>query len=914
MIISSNICGYTLDTLPTSTNSMSSTVFLNRAKEIISSTTTGDEVRNICIIAHVDHGKTTLSDFLLASNKHVSVRQIENGQKTGEAVRFLDSRMDEINRQITIKSSCVSLVYDKGGPTYVVNLIDSPGHVDFSAEVSAAARLTDGGIIVVDCIEGVRAQTCTVIRQAWDNRIVPILFINKLDRMVELVEDCGEAYLRIRNIIENVNIQFHNLLEAYKEEKELAAIPDHLIKQYQFDATQGNVLFGSALHGWGFGLGSWTEKLVAPKMMTLFPGQEKDQVCEFLQPYMFGQFQVPRRMAGAPAMAESPSNTMFAKVVLEQIWALYNRDVGMAKSKLCDMFPIADAIFESVVCIVPSPKKAISERAKIFTSDDMVFESQDESTTTVFLVKHHPADLVVGCLLGDRVDNVRSLNGFVSISRVFSGSVQVGTKFFVVSADDPSKSVLTVKRIYMLMGSSLMPITRAGPGSVVGLEFSQDMDEQPAAGATLSTNVDSPSFVSPYEMAHAIVRVTAEVVKSADEERLDEGLRLLSRSDPAVVVTRHQQTGERIVGCCGDEHLARCIQDLENLFAVGISLRISAPIVEIRESVGTEWLQPGEDEEEDVGDYVNKLPSWLSEFAGTIDMKNRNKSVSIESPDKTCAVTISAAAIPEKAMDWIEHWRQPLRMIFHERHAPTGGHLWPHVKDKTLEGCIQSVTDIMSGFGVSNIVDMHVKNEAINILTCAESVPDTVRLGFQQACMDGPLAEEPVRGVVWNIDALRVSTDHPSSTSFAINFACRASILASPVRVSEPMLSLEIQTEEIKATQSVLATRRADIFHSDLVEGSYSEYLIKALLPASEAFRLGDKSKLTFSDELRGATHGKVVWRLSFSHWALVNTDSPLTQGISQKLVCNVRKRKGLSIGEKVVDDPDKQRTLTKMK
>ena len=881
---------------------MSSSSYLNRAKEIVSTTNDGESIRNICIIAHVDHGKTTLSDFLLASNNHVSVRQIENGQKTGEAVRFLDSRLDEINRQITIKSSCVSLVYDD---KCLVNLIDSPGHVDFSAEVSAAARLTDGGILVIDCIEGVRAQTCTVIRQAWENRIVPILFINKLDRMVELVSDSGEAYSRIRNIIENVNIQFHTLLEAYKEEQNLTTIPDHLIKQYQFDPISGNVLFGSALHGWGFDLRSWTRKLVAPKMTKFLKNDSIDIVSEFLEPFMFGQYQVPTRTTAAPAVAESPNNTIFTKLVLDQIWALYS--AGGAKARLVESFPIANCICQAVVSIVPSPTLALVERAKIFTGED----SSRIEGTTVFLVKHHPADLSLGCLLGDRVDGIRTLNGFVSISRVFSGTVCVGMKLSVVS--DCEIKFLTVKRIYMLMGSSLMPIPQAGPGCVVGLEFAEDIEDLPAAGATLSTNPESPSFISPYEMAHAIVRVTAEVAKSMDEEKLDEGLRLLARSDPAVVVSRHVQTGERIVGCCGDEHLARCIQDLENLFAVGISLRISAPIVEIRESVGSEWLQPGDDEEEEVGDFAARLPAWLSEFSGLVDMKNRTRSATVVSPDRTCSVSMSAAAVPGRALEWMEQYRQPLRMLFHERHVPTS-HLWRDVKERTLDGCIRSVSEIMKGFGVENIVDMHLKNEALNILTSTTGVSDSIRFGFQQACMSGPLAEEPVRGVVWTINEVSSSIDHPSSASYAVNTACRASLLASPVRVSEPMLSLEIQTEEIKASQSVLATRRADIFHSDLVEGSYSEYLIKALLPASEAFRLGDKSKLTFSDELRGATHGKVVWRLSFSHWAVIETDSPLTNGVSHKLVCNVRKRKGLTIGEKVVEDPDKQRTLTKMK
>ena len=89
-----------------------STQFVNQSKELVASVA-DSHIRNICIIAHVDHGKTSLSDFLLASNRHISMRQIQGGQKNGEAVRFLDSRLDEIDRQITIKSSCIALTYER---------------------------------------------------------------------------------------------------------------------------------------------------------------------------------------------------------------------------------------------------------------------------------------------------------------------------------------------------------------------------------------------------------------------------------------------------------------------------------------------------------------------------------------------------------------------------------------------------------------------------------------------------------------------------------------------------------------------------------------------------------------------------------------------------------------------------------
>merc|ERR1711881_103561 len=197
----------------------------------------------------------TLTDSL------VSKAGIIAGSRAGET-RFTDTRKDEQERAITIKSTAISLFYkldesdmqflegNNDGDEFLINLIDSPGHVDFSSEVTAALRVTDGALVVVDCVSGVCVQTETVLRQAIAERIRPVLFMNKMDRaLLELQLGQEELYQTFQRIVENVNV----IVATYADD-------DGPMGVVRVDVNNGSVGFGSGLHGWAFTLKQFAER------------------------------------------------------------------------------------------------------------------------------------------------------------------------------------------------------------------------------------------------------------------------------------------------------------------------------------------------------------------------------------------------------------------------------------------------------------------------------------------------------------------------------------------------------------------------------------------------------------------------------------------------------------------------------
>ncbi len=190
-----------------------------------------EQIRNMGIVAHIDHGKTTLSDNLLAGAGMIS-------EELAGHQLFLDFDEQEQERGITINAANVSMVHEYEGKEYLINLIDTPGHVDFGGDVTRAMRAVDGVIVVVDAVEGVMPQTETVLRQALKENVKPVLFVNKVDRLIKELELTPQQMQeKLIKVITEVN----KLIKSMRPDK---------YNEWKLDVTNGSVAFGSALYNW----------------------------------------------------------------------------------------------------------------------------------------------------------------------------------------------------------------------------------------------------------------------------------------------------------------------------------------------------------------------------------------------------------------------------------------------------------------------------------------------------------------------------------------------------------------------------------------------------------------------------------------------------------------------------------------
>ena len=803
------------------------------------------------VIAHVDHGKSTLTDSL------VQRAGIISAAKAGEA-RFTDTRADEQERGVTIKSTAISLFAQltdatdlkevPGQPSkneFLVNLIDSPGHVDFSSEVTAALRVTDGALVVVDTIEGVCVQTETVLRQALGERIKPVVVINKVDRaLLELQLSREDLYQNFSRVIESVNVV-------------IATYFDKALGDVQVYPERGTIAFGSGLHGWAF-----TIRQFAARYAKKF-GVDQGKMMERL----WGDSYFNPKTKKWTKSSEGGGERAFNQFVLDPIFRIFDSVMNFKKDDIPKLLeklevklskdeqelegkqllkvvmrkflPAADALLEMMILHLPSPKTAQKYRM------ETLYEGPPDDEAAVAVRDCDAKGPLM--LYVSKMVPTSDKGRFYAFGRVFAGTVRSGLKVRIQGPNyTPGKKddlfIKAIQRTILMMGRFTEPIEDVPAGNIVGLV---GIDQFLLKSGTLTTTETAHNLKVMRFSVSPVVQRSVEVKNAQDLPKLVEGLKRLSKSDPCVL-TYINEGGEHVVAGAGELHLEICLKDLEEDHA-GIPLRVSDPVVQYRESVGAE---------------------------------SRMTALS-KSPNKHNRLYVTAQPLSEEVANDIEQGKINPRDDFKTRARYLADeHGWD-VTDARKIWCFGPDTT-----GPNLLID---QTKAVQYLN---EIKDSVVSGFQWATKEGPVSEEPMRAIRFNIqdvtlhaDAIHRGGGQIIPTARRVLYA--AALLAEP-SLMEPVFLCEISVPEqaMGGIYGVLTRRRGHVFSEEQRPGT-PLFTVKAYLPVNESFG--------FSADLRQGTGGQAFPQMVFDHWQLLPGGSPTDPTtMPGKIVYDMRKRKGI--------------------
>jgi len=819
-----------------------------------------ENIRNMSVIAHVDHGKSTLSDSLIA--KAGIIAEKDAGDR-----RLMDTREDEQARGITIKSTSVSLYYEREQIVedekenrvekipYLINLIDSPGHVDFSSEVTAALRVTDGALVVVDCIEGVCVQTETVLRQAISERIRPILWLNKLDRVfLELQPTLEECYKNFRNSIESVNV----ICQTYKDEKlgNIDLLPEN-----------GRVGFGSGLMAWGFTLKHFAQMycskfgLSEDKLMKRLWGEnywdpkEKKWVKKNTGGLErgFNQFVLLPIRTLFDAINNEKTD-VYEPIVKTLRLKIPKGELEKAKVKTKDVIklvmrnwvPAGDALLDMFVEHLPSPIVAQKYRVENLYSGPL------DSPEAEAVRKCDPDGLLAMYI--SKMVPTSEKGRFIAFGRVFAGTVKTGSEVRILGPDyeHGKKTDLAVKKVQrtlLMMGKYVEQINDCPAGNVCGLV---GVDQFLLKSGTLTTSEEFYPFVTMKFSVAAVVQVAVEPKNAADLPKLVEGLKRLSKSDPLVKCIT-SKTGQHIIAGAGELHLEICLKDLRDDFMKGAEIVVSEPIVSFSETISTKTGEDG----------VHPTPCVS------------------KSPNKHNRLYVTAGPLDDKFVTAVEKGEIKLSQdmkTFARQLADDFGWDVGEARKIWTFGCPPDATP-------NAVVDTTKGIQFLN------EIKDHVVGAFMQVTTGGVLCDEVMRGIRFNIEDVKLHADsiHRGAGQImpcakAVFYACQ---IASGPKILEPLYLVDIMVPQ-QAVTGVFSTLNQKRGQVEKIEERPGTPLtqVQAFLPVLESFG--------FTELLRKNTAGQAFPQMKFSHWQHVNGD-PMKEGTpAYDIMMNIRKRKGL--------------------
>ncbi|XP_055377484.1 116 kDa U5 small nuclear ribonucleoprotein component [Condylostylus longicornis] len=829
-------------------------------------------IRNVALVGHLHHGKTTFVDCLIRQT-HPQFDTMEE-----KSIRYTDTLFTEQERGVSIKAVPTTLVLqDVKHKSYLMNVFDTPGHVNFSDEVTAAIRMADGVCVFIDAAEGVMLNTERLLKHAVQEKMGITICINKIDRLIlELKLPPSDAYFKLKHIVDEVN----SLLSVYSEQQENLLVSPII----------GNVCFASSLYGICFTLKSFA-KLYADT----YDGVDYVEFSKRLWGDMYFHNK-SRKFTKKPP--HNSAQRSFVEFVLEPMYKIFAQVVGDVDSTLADTLaelnikvtkeemktnirPLLRLVcnkflgdFSGFVDMCVEHIKSPSEHAKdkvdhIYTGpkEGALYENMVECDQNGILMVHsskmYPND---NCTF------------FQVLGRVLSGTLHAGQEIRVLGEnfslqDEEDSRILQVGRLWIYEARYKIEVNRVPAGNWILIEGIDQCIVKTSTITDINVAEDLYIFRPLKFNTQSIIKIAVEPVNPSELPKMLDGLRKVNKSYP-LLSTRVEESGEHVILGTGELYLDCVMHDLRKLYSE-IDIKVADPVVAFCETVVE--------------------TSSLKCFAETPNKKNKITMIA-EPLEKGLAEDIENEVV---SINWNKKRLGEFFQLNYDWDLLAARSIWAFGPDNA---------------GPNILVDDTLPSEVDKGLL--NSVRDSIVQGFQWGTREGPLCEEPIRNVKFKIldavianDALHRGGGQVIPTARRVAYS--AFLMATP-RLMEPYLFVEVQAPAdcVSAVYTVLARRRGHVTQDAPVSGS-PLYTIKAFIPAIDSFG--------FETDLRTHTQGQAFCLSVFHHWQIVPGD-PLDKSIiirplepqqathlAREFMVKTRRRKGLSEDvsiNKFFDDP----------
>ncbi|KAF2482251.1 P-loop containing nucleoside triphosphate hydrolase protein [Neohortaea acidophila] len=830
------------------------------------------QVRNVALCGHLHHGKTSFLDTLVQQTHDTSkLLHGKHGRAREEQLRYTDTHILERERGLSIKASPMSLVLPgTKGKSHLLNIIDTPGHVNFADEVAASLRLVDGVVLVVDVVEGVQTTTELVIKHAILAGLPLVLLINKMDRLIlELKLPPTDAYFKLKHVVEEVNTAIENAVPGRGE-------------KFRVSPERGNVCFSCSSMDWCFTLPSFSKMYAESYPNAQFNSHE------FSRRLWGDIFFNPRSRKFTRKAVEERAKRSFVHFVLEPIYKLYSHTISESPQDLnktlqslgvflkptqlksnakdllrmvCEQFfGPASGFVDMIVDHVPSPVEGAKQKLDNYYTGPL-----DSQTTKAMLECDSDGPLVVHVT---KLFNTQDAQGFTSFGRVMSGTVRPGDKVRVLgenySIDDEEDMVnATIEQVWIAESRYNVPTSGVPAGNFVLLG---GVDGSIVKTATivapkLPEDEDTYIFKPISHFFESVFKVAVEPINPSELPKMLDGLRKINKSYP-LITTKVEESGEHVVLGTGELYMDCVLHDLRKLYAQ-MEVKISDPVTRFCETIVDQ--------------------SAIKCYALTPNKKNKLTFVA-EPLDEGIAEDIETGRVSI---------RDPVRKVgkfFEDNYGYdllASRNIWAFGPDDRGPNILQNDT-------LPSDIDPKL----------LRGVRDGIRQGFAWGTREGPLCEEPIRNAKFKLTDVELASEAIFRGGGQIiptaRRACYSSFLMAGPRLMEPVYACTMlgPASAVSSLYTVLARRRGHVLSDAPVPGT-PLYSVKGLIPVIDSFG--------FETDLRIHTQGAVTLSLVFDRWNIVPGDPldrsvvlrPLepasAQATARDFVLKTRRRKGLS-------------------